>query len=206
MPTKSGWRMSTIEPEVRASPSSLTTRLQRMPARMLGVASVRSTVFLELKQDRSRLANGEALLVVLLVGLSLGLGTAIAFNSTDAYSILGAISTSILLVLLTTTVWTGVIFLIGTRIFKGSTDFLGLARPVFFSVTPGLLFVFTGLLFSIASASIVREIVSGALSLWIIMINVFIAKSSMNLTSQTSILTIFVSACIMVIGAGTLGL
>ena len=170
-----------------------------MISRLIGVARVRADTFLDLKQDRGRMANGEALLVAVLVGVSLGVGDIILFDSFDIYSIISSILSSVALVLLATAFWSGLVFLIGTRIFKGTTDFLGLARPVFFSLTPGLLFMF-------ASAPTVREIVSAALSVWIVVINVFVAKQVMNLTTQRSILTIIISTWIMIFAGGTLGI
>lgn len=169
-----------------------------MVTRMIGVARIRRETFQEIKDDRSRLANGEALLVAVLAGLSLGIGVVIAFFGTiDIYSSIGEIFTAIALVILAAVFWAGAIFLIGTRVFKGTTDFLGLARPVFFSLTPGLFFVLT-------SNSIVREFVSALLVIWIIIINVFVLRQVMSISGQRSLLTVIFGIWIMIFLVGVL--
>src|SRR5207249_4439324 len=106
--------------------------------RMAGVAKMRREAFIDLKQDNSRITNLEAIAVVAIAGLSLGLGEALVFPL-SALLMIAQLVTSIALALLVTAAWSGLGYLIGPRIFKGSTDFLGMARPIFFSVTPGFL-------------------------------------------------------------------
>src|SRR2546428_11482832 len=104
---------------------------------MAGVAKMRREAFIDLKQDNSRITHLESVGVVAIAGLSLGLGEALVFPL-STYLMIAQLVTSIALVLLVTASWSGLVYLIGTRIFKGSTDFPGMARHIFFSVTPGL--------------------------------------------------------------------
>jgi hypothetical protein len=166
--------------------------------RMIGVAKMRGEAFLDLKQDNSRIANLEAIGVVALAGLSLGLGEAFAFPL-GTFAMIAQVFTSIALALLVTASWSGLMYLIGTRIFKGATDFPGLARPIFFSLTPGLLFV-------LSSIAEIRQFVSPIIAAWIIIINVFALKHSMGFSSQKSMLTVTVGAWIMIFALGALGL
>lgn len=159
---------------------------------------MRGETFLDLKEDNSRIANLEAVAIVTFAGLSLGLGEAFAFPL-GTLAMIAQVLTSITLALLVTASWSGLVYLIGTRIFKGATDFLGLARPVFFSLTPGLLFV-------LSSIAEIRQLVSPLVAAWIIIINVFALKHSMGFSSQKSMLTVTVGAWIMIFALGALGL
>jgi len=166
--------------------------------RMAGVAKMRREAFIDLKQDNSRITNLEAIAVVAIAGLSLGLGEALVFPL-SALLMIAQLVTSIVLALLVTTSWSGLVYLIGTRIFKGSTDFPGMARPIFFSVMPGFLFV-------LSSIAEVRQSISPIIAGWIIIINVFALKHSMGFSNQKSLVTVTVGAWIMIFALGTLGL
>ncbi|TMI43035.1 hypothetical protein E6H19_10630 [Candidatus Bathyarchaeota archaeon] len=166
--------------------------------RMAGVAKMRREAFIDLKQDNSRITNLEAIAVVAIAGLSLGLGEAFVFPL-NTFLTIAQVVTSIALALLVTASWSGLVYLIGTRIFKGSTDFPGMARPIFFSVTPGFLFV-------LSSIAEVRQFISPIIAGWIIIINVFALKHSMGFSNQKSLVTVTVGALIMIFALGTLGL
>jgi len=166
--------------------------------RMAGVAEMRREAFIDLKQDNSRITNLEAIAVVAIAGLSLGLGEAFVFPL-NTFLTIAQVVTSIALALLVTASWSGLVYLIGTRIFKGSTDFPGMARPIFFSVTPGFLFV-------LSSIADVRQFISPIIAGWIIIINVFALKHSMGFSNQKSLVTVTVGALIMIFALGTLGL
>ena len=166
--------------------------------RMAGVAKMRGEAFVDLKQDNSRIANLEGIAIVVLAGLSLGLGNAFAFPS-GTFAMISQVLTSIVLALLITASWSGLVYLIGTRIFKGVTDFPGLARPIFFSLTPGLLFV-------LSSIAEIRQFVSPIIAAWIIIINVIALKHSMGFSSQKSMVTVIVGAWIMIFALNILGL
>jgi len=167
---------------------------------MVGVAKMRSDAFLDLKQDNSRIANLEAIAIVAVAGLSLGLGEAFAFVfPLGIFAMVIQVLTSMILALLVTASWSGLVYLIGTRIFKGATNFSGLARPIFFSLTPGLLFV-------LSSIGEIRQFVSPIIAAWIIIINVFALKHSMGFSSQKSMLTVTVGAWIMIFALDILGL
>jgi hypothetical protein len=165
---------------------------------MVGVAKMRAEAFVDLKRDNSRIANLEGIAIVALAGLSLGLGNAFAFPSVT-FAMITQVLTSIVLALLITASWTGLVYLIGTRIFKGVTDFPGLARPIFFSLTPGLLFV-------LSSFVEIRQFVSPIVAAWIIIINVIALKHSMGFSSQKSMVTVIVGAWIMIFALNILGL
>jgi len=166
--------------------------------RLAGVAKMRREAFIDLKQDNSRITNLEAIAVVAIAGLSLGLGEAFVFPL-NTFLTIAQVVTSIALALLVTASWSGLVYLIGTRIFKGSTDFPGMARPIFFSVTPGFLFV-------LSSIVEVRQFISPIIAGWIIIINVFALKHCMGFSNQKSLVTVTVGALIMIFALGTLGL
>ncbi|TMI67937.1 hypothetical protein E6H16_02390, partial [Candidatus Bathyarchaeota archaeon] len=69
--------------------------------RMAGVAKIRREAFIDLKQDNSRITNLEAIAVVAIAGLSLGLGEALVFPL-SALLMIAQLVTSIALALLVT--------------------------------------------------------------------------------------------------------
>ncbi len=135
----------------------------------------------DLKSDPG--ATPQAVAIVLLAGLSYGLGVSL-FLGTTLDLLLFALTFWILLGLLTGFLWLSLTFVIGTRIFRGATNYWGLARPFFFAWSPGLLFV----LMSVPTpliAGLVRAVVGA----WIIISNVFVVRYSMSLETQQSLMT-----------------
>ncbi len=142
-------------------------KIQLLALRIYHTAKFDTETIRELKEDRT--ATGQAVAVLLLVGLSYGLGFSI-FNglqhSTLSFDYL--ISNTLANMIITdfaAFIWSATVFLVGTKLFQGKTGYWQLARPLFFSTAPGILFILIAIPFSpiIVTTAVVAStwIVSG---------------------------------------------
>src|SRR5207247_9645247 len=83
--------------------------------------------------------------VLVFASLALGVGntlfTELQSNSVSAYGIIVGSLASIVTGCFAEFVWSGTLFLVGTKLFQGKTGYWELARPLFFSVSPAFLFL-----------------------------------------------------------------
>src|SRR5947209_13827427 len=137
--------------------------LQRMISRMSKAARLDSDTFRELRDDASTTAQSVSL--VAIIGLCYGAGLGFFGFFVAGISVLD-IFTIILIGLLSAViiafVWSGTTFLIVTRLFRRTIDYWGLARPLFFSWAPGLLFILMS-----SPIPIISEIIGAAGTAWI---------------------------------------
>ncbi len=162
-------------------------------SRMLKAARFDSATYTDLKLDQR--ANGQAVAVLTLASLSYGIGSTFLIDGLESVQ-------SPARFLPSTLVWTTwfffmfsffsiTAFLVGTRLLKGRTSFTGLARPVFFSTSPGPLF----LLLSIPSVA-VGNAIRAALSGWLLVAGVYAVKRSMGFSIQKSMLVFIIFALV----------
>ncbi len=170
-----------------AFPSKTRTMLHRM----WKVARLDRDSAEALKSDSK--ATPQAVAIVILAGLSYGLGFSL-FLRTTLNIVLFFITAGILLGLLTGFLWLSLTFVIGTRLFRGVTNYWSLARPFFFAWSPGLLFV----LMSVPTP-LIPEIARAIASTWIIISSVFAVKHSMGLETLQSLL-IFILVFLVFVG------
>lgn len=110
--------------------------------RMAKSARLNSATFLSLKEDST--ATGQALIVLALAGVSFGVGFAMSIGDSAVAVLLRAVLGA-LIALALGFVWLSLTFLIGTRVFKATSDYWSLARPLFFATSPGLVFLLTSI-------------------------------------------------------------
>ncbi len=142
--------------------------------------------FRELKEDRS--ATGQAIAVLLLVGLSYGLGFSIFSGlQTKSLSPSQLISGTIANMIFTdfaAFIWSATVFLVGTKLFQGKTGFWELARPLFFSAAPGMFFILIAI--PVRPIIITTTIIASA---WIVSTEFVALKSAMGFNTQRALLT-----------------
>jgi len=96
-------------------------------------------------------------------------------------------------------VWLSLTYLVATRLFKGTSSYWGLARPLFFATSPALIF----LLMSIPPwpiPDLARSLGVG----WTAVSSVFAVKSAMGFDTQRSLVTFIIVALVMLIIYGFL--
>ena len=150
------------------------------------IARFEREAVLELKEDKA--ATGQAIAVLVLVGLSYGLGYSI-FNGLQGknLSVEQVISGTIANLIFTdfsVFVWSATVFVVGTKLFQGKTGYWQLARPLFFSTAPGVLFLFIAI-------PIRPLIVAAAVlaSVWIVSAELIALKNTMGFDTQRALLT-----------------
>lgn len=162
--------------------------------RMVRSARIDGAIYRSLREDGK--ATGQSILALAIAGLSLGLGFAASFG-VDPYGILSAGAIGVALGLVVGFLWLSLTFLIVTRLFKGSTSFWGLGRPLFFASSPALIFLLM-LIPGLSLATIVAEIGLA----WIALANVFAIKNAMGFDNQRSFATFVIAAFVLLIAYG----
>jgi len=178
----------------RLEPVITESKLRLMWSRMLKAARFDSRTFLELKEDRT--ATGQGVAIVGFAGISYGIGISlITATETNTFSgtalLLGGLF-GMLTSVAASLVWSIATFLIGTKLFRGNTSYWGLARPLFYSTTPALLFILIAIPF-IPVRQAVGVIVWG----WTLVAGVFAMKSAMGFSSERSMLTFVVAVLLL---------
>ncbi len=174
---------------IEMEPTITESKLRQMFSRMLRVARFDGKTFLALKNDDK--ATGQAVAVVMLAALSYGIGFNLLLGFQSGNLVLPELAlpvlTSMITGLFAALVWSFTAFLVGTKLFKGVTTFWGLLRPLFFSTTPGVLFILISIPLSAA-----YQIISAILGGWMIVGGVFAVKNAMGFSSERSMLTYLV--------------
>jgi len=169
-------------------------KIRQLGSRIYRIARFDRETFRELKEDKN--ATGQAVAVLLLVGLSYGLGFSI-FNGLQKSTlspdfIISQTLANMIITDFAIFVWSATVFLVGTKLFQGKTSYWQLARPLFFSTAPGILFIFIAIPFSplIVTAAVVA-------SAWIVSEEFVALKSAMGFNTQRTLLTSVVGLLIL---------
>jgi Yip1-like protein len=174
--------------------------LRKMGSRMLMAARLDRETSMELRDDSS--ATAQSLSLVILVALCYGIGFSLfgLFNGAILdLEVVGIITlASVLAGVAIAFVWSGTTFLIGTKLFHKKISYWGLARPFFFSWSPGLLFIITS-----APIPVISEIILAVATAWIGIASVFAVKNAMGISSQQSML-VFITSVLSLGFIGTL--
>lgn len=163
--------------------------------RIVKSARLDRDTFLDLKEDSS--ATRQALVVLALAGASFGVGFASSIGYRAVVPLLLGAAFGAIFSIVLGFVWLSLTFLVGTRIFHGTSDYWSLARPIFFATSPGLVF-----LIMLIPVSIVPDIARAVGVVWIAISTVFAIRASMGLNSQRSFLTFILVTLIVLIGYG----
>jgi hypothetical protein len=149
---------------------------------------------LALKENKA--ATGQSIAVLVFAALAIGIGSTlldeIGHNDVSAYGIIVGSLESIITGCFAAFVWSGTLFLVGTKLFQGRTDFWELARPMFFASSPALLFILISVPVRIFYISI--AIVAAA---WVIVLQGFVLKQVMGFDTRRTILTLAVGFMIL---------
>jgi hypothetical protein len=170
-------------------------KLYQLATRIIRIARFDKDTFRELKEDKS--ATGQAVSVLLLVGLFYGFGysvfTGIQKSILSPDFVISQTLANMIITDFAIFVWSATVFLVGTKLFQGKTGYWELARPLFFSTAPGILFVFIAIpLWPIIIAAAVIA------SAWIVSAEFVALKSAMGFNMQRALLTSVIGLLILV--------
>ena len=137
-------------------------------------------------------ANGQSVFVLGLGGLFFGLGTAFYLGATPVgvlfFGVLGVVAT-----ILVGFLWLTLTFAVGTRILGGKSSYWGLARPLFFSVSPAPLF-----LLMLIPVTPVPDFVRAVGLTWIAVSSVIAVKNGLGVDAQKSLMIFIASALVII--------
>src|SRR5690348_13308320 len=108
-----------------------------MGSRMLRASRLDGDTFRELRDDSA--ATVQSLLLVAIIGLCYGAGLGFFDFFLSGISLLGVLSLAVLGLfssLVLALVWSGITFLIVSKIFRRAVDYGAFSRPFFFSWAP----------------------------------------------------------------------
>ncbi len=181
---------------LQAEPVITRSKLGETWSRMRRVARLNGPAYLELKQDEK--ATGQAVGVLALASLGYGVGfslfLAYRLGSLAPVEVMINVLTNMILSLFAALVWAFTAFLVGTKLFQGKSTFWELVRPLFFSASPGILFVLLAIPNFLVSL-VVTPVVSG----WILIGGVFAVKNAMGFGYDRSMLTFIVGVLILIL-------
>jgi Yip1-like protein len=166
---------------------------------MLRVFRFNSGTYLEIRNDET--ATGQAIAALFLASLSYAIGFSFLTESLDLYSLVVGALTQLIISMMAGLVWALMAFFIGTKLFQGKAKFWQLARPLFFSATPGIFLI----LIAIPIEPVYRTI-AAVFAAWIIIGGVVALKNSMGFGYDRSMLTYIVGFLAGIAIAGFFGI
>jgi hypothetical protein len=169
-------------------------RFRIMLDRMVKSALFNRDTFLALKEDSA--GTGQALLVLAIAGASFGFGFTMSIGDGTLWVLLGTIFGGIVSIFLGF-VWVSLTFLVGTRLFKGTSHYWSLDLPIFFATSPGLVFLIMSI-----PVSFVADIARAIGVAWIAISTVIAVKTALGLDTQRSILIFITVTFIVLISYG----
>ncbi len=175
------------------------SKLRDMWFLMSRAARFDGEVFRILKGDTK--ATGQAASIVALSGVSYGIGIAlrdmVGAGSYSVYALIVGGLFGMIIAVVTALIWSMITFLVGTKLFQGSTDYWGLARALFFSTSPALLFIFLFIpipLFQTSTQPVTIGAVIGAMVwAWTLIAGVVAMKNAMGFGYDRGMLTFIVA-------------
>lgn len=149
---------------------------------------------IELKENKT--ATGQSIAVLVFAALAVGIGSTILSEipkqQVTVYGIIVGGLGGIITGCFASFVWSGTLFLVGTKLFQGKTGFWELARPMFFAATPALLFLLISIPVPIFPQSI-AIITTG----WMVILQGFVVKQVMGFDFRRTVLTLAVGFMIL---------
>ncbi len=153
--------------------------------RMIRAARLDVDLYEEVEADTTALP--QALVVVVIAGLSIGLGSAFGILwDESAMTFLQALLWGVLMAVLLWFIWSLLVYYIGTRMFRGpetESDYFEVLRTIGFSASPGALGVL-GFIPTIAGG-----LVRVAIMAWMLWAMVILVRQALSFTTGRAIAT-----------------
>jgi hypothetical protein len=140
--------------------------------RMIGAAKLQIWAFEEVEADLT--ATGQAAIVVGIVAVAQAIGD----MGAGSQGIIGGVLSAFF----GWAVWSGVTYLVGTHIFKGTADWGELLRTIGFAHAPGVLAVF-------GVIPIVGGLVRAIVAIWILVAGIIAIRQALDFDTGRAILT-----------------
>jgi hypothetical protein len=155
-----------------------------MGDRMVRAARLDSQVYEEVEHDLS--ATGQALSVVIVVALAAGIGHALnQILVGRPGAAFGGFIAGLITALLGWAIWSGLAYIIGTKLFGGVATYGELLRTIGFANSPGLLNILNFIPF-------LGGLVSVVVAFWILIATIIAMRQALDLDTGKAILTAIV--------------
>ena len=156
--------------------------------RMIGAASLDVATYEEVEHDTT--ATGQAAVVVAVAAIA----SAIGALREGGPGVIGMLFATLLGWLL----WSGVTYLIGTRVFKGTATWGELLRTIGFAQAPGILL-------ALAFLPVLGGVVRFAVAIWLLVTGIIAIRQALDVTTGRAVLTALLGWLIAIIPAAILG-
>lgn len=144
--------------------------------RMIGAAMLNVATYEEVEADRT--ATGQAAMVVAIVAVASGIGAAGGGVGAIVGSVIGAFVGWL--------IWSGITYLVGTRLFGGTADWGELLRTIGFAQSPGVLNV-------LGIIPVLGGLVGFAVAIWILVAGIIAIRQALDVSTGKAVLTAVVS-------------
>jgi hypothetical protein len=179
---------------VENRPVSSRFQFRLMWSRMRKASTLNREGVLDLKENKT--ATGQSIAVLVFTALAIGIGgymrQELPVNNVSAYGIIVGALGSMITGCFAAFVWSGTLFLVGTKLFQGKTGFWELARPMFFASSPALLFILISIPVPIFYGSVAIIVAS-----WVVVLQGFVLKQVMGFDVRRTVLTLAVGFMIL---------
>lgn len=157
--------------------------------RMRGAALLDVATYEEVEHDRS--ATGQAAVVVVLVAICSAIGLAWRGGPNVIGGPIAA--------LLSWLIWSGVTYIVGTKVFHGTATWGELLRTLGFAQAPGVLLI-------LALIPVLGGLVYVAVSIWLLATGVVAIRQALDISTGRAVITALVAWIIIAIIVSLLGL
>lgn len=158
---------------------------------MMRAAKADRNVYEEVEADTT--ATSQALTVVVISAVASGIGGAIgaAMSGTGGNPVGGLIG-GIILALIGWAVWSGMIYVVGTKMFKGQATYGEVLRTIGFAESPGVVNV-------LSFIPAIGGIIGIAVAIWRVWTSWVATKAALDLDTGNTIATIVVSVIVYLV-------
>ena len=160
--------------------------------RMIGAATLDVATYEEVEADNT--ATGQAATVVAIAAVASAIGAASGPAMGRGPGIIGMLLGTLIGWLL----WSGLTYLIGTKVFGGTATWGELLRTIGFAHAPGVLLI-------LAILPILGGIVRFAVSIWLLVAGIIAIRQALDFTTGRAILTAVLGWIVAVIPAAIVG-
>lgn len=149
---------------------------------------------LDLKENKT--ATGQSIAVLVFTALAIGIGSTlwaeVPANSLSAYGIIVGGLDGIITGCFSAFIWSGTLYLVGTKLFQGKTTFWELARPMFFASAPAFLFILIAI--PVRTFYVSVAIIA---AIWVVALQGYVVKQVMGFDTRRTVLTLSVGFMIL---------
>lgn len=165
--------------------------------RMMRAAKLDAQLYEEVEHDQS--ATSQALTVVVIVALAGGIGSALNMMTMNmAGFVLQAFIGALVTAILGWLIWSGLAYLIGTKVFGGVATYGELLRTVGFAYSPGLLNI-------LSFVPGLGGLLSVVVGIWILVAVIVAMRQALDFDTGKAVLTAIVGFIAYIVIAGVLG-